>query len=60
MTYLHWPGTGVGCKNFYETLFARAAAMLQELQKFAVYYPHHTLTLTLDITTQNTTDQSRE
>ena len=38
MTYLHWPGTGVGCKNFYETLFARAAAMLQELQKFAVYY----------------------
>ena len=32
-------GTGVGCKNFYETLFARAAAALQR-QKFAVYYPH--------------------
>lgn len=32
-------GTGVGCKNFYETLFARAAAALQQ-QKFAVCYPH--------------------
>ena len=45
----------MGCKKFYETLFARAAAVLQELQKFAVYYPHlrdHTaLALTLDITT---------